>query len=304
MNELEVMEKLVALRPGDAVRDEWDAAREPVLDGIVHPRRRSRWLAAGGLAVAAATVVAGAVLPAGSPGGPSPSAASVLRGLAVTAGDQGATVGPHQLAYVDLVTEETAAFMTMGENRTGAGHFYRKESHTWTAPEGTTWTYSVPQRGQRSCLARFPAPAPATDSYYDMTSAELAELPTEPAALAAYLDGRPSGDNRGTTNHFGAAEDLLWSGLASPALRAATLRMLAASDGVAVDADSRDDLGRAAVKVTYGHESAFFDPRTSVLLEQRTDVAPGAWARTIKRATDVVDAVPDLEPCPQAPPAG
>jgi hypothetical protein len=313
---------LTSLRPEIThFDDEWGPAdRADTLTGIlagsspsrsklVQPtRRRWRNLSALAACAAAAAVAVGLLLPAGGPGGPDAAAAATLNELSTIAGSAGGTVGETQFAYVLEDSEQTmsdgeaATPVLPGETRVGDLSLDRGEQ--WTSPDGTVWR-KVALEGGQSCLAKHmhvPSPAGVYD-YEDMSAPELAQLPTDPDHLANYIDAHPSGDNRGTVNRFRVVSDLLRSGLAVPALRAAALRVLAQTDGLTVSTDAHDAAGRPAVRVDhsfgYGVESLFFDTNTSRVLEEQTTQDHYLF-RALVRESKVVDSIPSGLPlCPK-----
>lgn len=303
----------------DAFDDEWGPAqRNATLAEILGQSvtaqpptrwigRHRRWVAVGSLAACAvaAGLVAGVALPAGSPGGPGTAAAATLERLAATAGQAGGTVGTGQFAYVRQDSEQTAQRgypIPPGQTRTGG--FDRQSSRSWTAPSGDLWAYRA-LGSPTACLTKYAyrpeTPLEARD-YEDLSAADLAALPTDADRLAAYLNAHPSGDNRGANNAFTAIGDLVRSGLAAPALRAAAIRALARTRGISVHVGTRDTAGRPAIRVDnasrYGVESLFFDPSTSRLLEEQ--VSQGSWLyRSIIRQSGIVDSIPaGLPRCP------
>jgi hypothetical protein len=269
-----------------------------------------RWgrLSALAACVAAAAVAVGVLLPAGGPGGPNAAAAATLNKLSVIAGSAGGSVGPRQFAYVREDSEETlspaeaTAPPLPGETR--VGNLSRTTGEQWTAPDGTEWR-TVALDGGQSCLAKHlhVANPPGDFNYENLSAPELAQLPTNQDQLAKYIDTHPTGDNRGTINRFRVVGDLLRSGLASPALRAAALRVLAQTDDLTVATDSHDAAGRPAIRVDYsfgyGIESLFFDANTSRVLEEQT--TQDQWLfRAVVQESKVVDSISSaLPPCPK-----
>ncbi len=179
---------------------------------------------------AAAAVAVGLLLPTGSPGGPDAAAAATLNTLSVIAGHAGGSVAPDEFAYVLEDSEQT---MSDGEaqtpllpGETRVRNLSLGTGETWTAPDGTVWR-TVALDGGQSCLAKHEhvLSSGGVFDYADASAPELAQLPTDPGQLANYIDAHPSGDNRGNVNRFTVIGDLLRSGLAPPALRAAALRV-------------------------------------------------------------------------------
>jgi hypothetical protein len=60
----------------------------------------------------------------------------------------------------------------------------------------------------------------------------------------------PSPQQTGGDLVFGQAAYVLWNPVISPALRAALLKVIAATPGVVVNSHARDSLGRAAVEIS------------------------------------------------------
>ena len=269
-----------------------------------------RWARLGAMAAcaAAAAVAMGVLLPTGAPGGPDAAAAATLNRLAVTAGRASGSVGPDEFAYVREDSEQT---LSPGEATTPAlpgetrvGNLWRATGEQWTAPDGTVWR-TVALAGGGSCLAEHvhvPSP-PGVFDYENMSASELSRLPTDTGQLAGYIDTHPSGDNRGTLNRFRVVSDLLRSGLAPAALRAAALRVLARTDGFTVTTGTRDAAGRPAIRVdhSFGHgiESLFFEASTSRVLEEQT--TQDQWLfRAVVRESKAVDSIPSgLPRCPK-----
>ena len=317
-----------ALRPDEQTLDaEWDAsAQDAALESVfttsvgigarpgpgrarLHSGLRRRWVVAGGVvtAGAAAAVVVGVVLPTGSPGGPSRAEAAIVHRLAIIAGHRGPAVGPTQYAYISVAEEQTP---DPGEGpipgRVRVGNVDRDQFEQWTAPGGAIWVRHT-ATGTGGCLdAEGPVAGSSADgNYEDLSAAELAVLPTDPHRLAAYLDAHPTGDNRGSRNRFMAVGDLVRTGLASPALRAAALDVLAETDGITVTAAVTDDHGRPAVRVDHAGDhgftdALFFDPATSSVLEERSTKNGSDWHYAgVVLESSVVDALPAGVPtCP------
>ena len=168
---------------------------------------------------------------------------------------------------------------------------------------GDVWTY---QQG-----AGVPAELPVA-RHDSPTQAQLAAMPTDPAALRARLisqydrqqeqaDAALAGQLRKKDKllrgHdlpaikplrltpddkvFEQANLLLWNPLVPPALRSAVFKVLAATPGVQVNSHARDDRGRPAVQISWFDRvtsvtlATFEDPSTTRLLEQ-TDISTPA----------------------------
>jgi hypothetical protein len=168
---------------------------------------------------------------------------------------------------------------------------------------GDVWTY---QQG-----AGVPAELPVA-RHDSPTQAQFAAMPTDPAALRALLisqydrqqkqaDAAMAGQLRKKdkilrSHHrpaikplrltpddkvFEQASLLLWNPLVPPALRSAVFKVLAATPGVRVNSQARDDQGRPAVEISWFDRvtsvtlATFEDPSTTRLLEQ-TDISTPA----------------------------
>ncbi len=266
--------------------------------------RRWRALSAVAACAAAAAVAVGLLLPAGAPGGPDAAAAATLNKLSIVAGSTGRSVGADQFAYV---REDTAQTMSVGEAQTPVpygesrmGDLSLSTGEQWTSPKGTVWR-KVPLEGGRSCLAKdlHVANKGRNSDYVNFSASELAQLPTGTDQLANYIDTHPNVDGHRNVNRFAVVADLLRSGLAPPALRAAALRVLAQTTGLTVAADSHDSAGRSAIRVDhsfgYGTESLFFDASTSRVLEEQTTQDHYLFRALVRQST-VVDSIPNTVP--------
>src|SRR3984885_11829182 len=169
---------------------------------------------------------------------------------------------------------------------------------------GDVWTY---QQG-----AGVPAELPVA-RHDSPSQAQLAAMPTDPAALRALLISQYDQQQKQadaamaaqlkqkdkilrrahrpavtplklTANDkvFEQASLLLWNPLVSPALRSAVFRVLAAMPGVQVNSHARDGLGRRAVEISWFDRvtsvtlATFEDPATTRMLEQTDTSSPAA----------------------------
>jgi hypothetical protein len=169
---------------------------------------------------------------------------------------------------------------------------------------GDVWTY---QQG-----AGVPAELPVA-RHDSPTQAQLAAMPTGPAALRALLISQYDQQQKQadaamaaqlkqkdkilrrahrpavtplklTANDkvFEQASLLLWNPLVSPALRSAVFKVLAATPGVQVNSHARDGLGRRAVEISWFDRvtsvtlATFEDPATTRMLEQTDTSTPAA----------------------------
>lgn len=241
-------------------------------------RRRALSLLAAGTALGTAAGVT-ALAPRPSPPGPASAApaapgnakpaSSPQPSLRLTADQRvlyqlssvAARQAPGQGRYVVMSTEDT----------------YVRDTTVIDSLTGDMWSY---QKGTDG--------SPSGKGYtagYSATAAQLARIPTSPAALRAVLiaewdkslaTGIPqpaartrlssklprnfSGHPRPLVHSdddkvFQQASYLLWNPLVSPSLRSALFKVLAAVPGVRVDPSARDRLGRPAVELSRADDS-------------------------------------------------
>jgi hypothetical protein len=130
----------------------------------------------------------------------------------------------------------------------------------------------------------------------ELTGAQLADLPTEPAALKAWLlDRFKKHGNLEPTDYslFWSGRHLVFDLPVSPRVRAAAYTMLADVKGVAFLGPATDQRGRAGMAVAYtrrgdgghwGQTRLIVDPRTGqALAEESWDLGRGRTAATTGR---------------------
>jgi hypothetical protein len=145
---------------------------------------------------------------------------------------------------------------------------------------------------------------------YSPTAAQLAAMPTHPAALRTVLLTQWDSENKAAARParktgrptpvpipitvsdndkvFQQASDLLWNPLVSPALRAALYKVLAAVPGVTVNRHASDSTGTPAVEISRTDTSGlprgksdgityatYEDPGTGAVLESTVTYPPG-----------------------------
>jgi hypothetical protein len=176
-----------------------------------------------------------------------------------------------------------------------------ERSEDWTAPDGENWSRRVD--GARSYCFDFPRQGAA--SIHSPTQAVFDSLPTEPDALNSYLREHAEGSTSRDEAVFVAVGDMLRTedGLASSALRAALVEVLAGTGRVTVHPGAHDFLGRPAVRADFVDQqnrpgelaSLYFDPATYQLLEERYGSSGGS---TVPPAgpSQPYDATPAPEP--------
>ncbi|WP_328996255.1 CU044_5270 family protein [Kribbella sp. NBC_01245] len=125
--------------------------------------------------------------------------------------------------------------------------------------------------------ARF-GEATDSDRYYllgdkSQTAAEIAKLPTDPAALRALFLKDKAADVAEARWLLGKTHNLLFWTPAPPAVRAAAFRMLAGTPGLKVEPGIRDGLGRTGTGITAtgngDTHQLVIDPNTGRLLSGR-----------------------------------
>jgi hypothetical protein len=306
----DVDELLRRLQPPADPTSAWDDTTRHVvlatiLDGAPPTPHRlpSRRIGLGLVACAAATVplALSIGLPSHAPGGPSPAAA--LDRLATIASATGPVIGPGQYLHRTYITDVpyTAGLpMTPGAVRHGDRAVSDEES--WSGAT-RVWVRSTGPDA-RPCLDVVSLRGDVAEGRYDVASgSQLATLPTEPTQLASYIDDHPDGGNRGTSNTYAAATDLLWSGIASPQLRSAALNVLAQTPGLGGDEHTTDGRGRPAIRVDHDADgttqSVWFDPMTAQIVETAGPTEGGAGSTTLT-ASNVTDTLPNLPLCTPA----
>jgi hypothetical protein len=92
----------------------------------------------------------------------------------------------------------------------------------------------------------------------EVSLADVRQLPTDPEQLRAWLvrrimaQGGIDSEQMVQSELFGAIVQLLAETPASPAVRAAAFRLLAATPNVHNEGEVRDELGRAGIRIVYG----------------------------------------------------
>jgi hypothetical protein len=293
-DDLDVIRQLAAYRPIESdLESVFPAARREVLlhrsmapspaqGAPVRHRRTARagWIAAGVVVVTAALIILQVVLPGGTTGGSPRASAAVLELLATKAGAAPADIlRPGQFRYLVETDVEGGS---------------KRVLESWTSSDGHIWRRD--SQGDAVRYYQFP-PAPLFGVGAPTLSPQgLDPITTDPASLNRYLRAHVHGSNTPDEAVFVASGDIVRTGFAPPALRAAAIRVLESTPHVQAVATNDAD-GKPSVKVTYddpafGHapQSLFFDPATSVLLEQ-TD---GCCAyQGLFSGAGVVNAVPE-----------
>lgn len=259
------------------------------------PRRGRRRLAL--LAVAAAA--AGAVAIAPSLLAPGSSSASALSALAETAASQSDGPIPAGM-FVHLTVTESQRVIGETDPMSSAavGGSQRpteriadedRERDAWIRADGMTW---LVQR-----VAGHEIAYRIDQSTTPFSPAVVAGLPTDAAALEAWLRAHASGSNSPKEAVFTAVGDLLRTGYAPAGVARAAIEVLAGLPEVRTETSSTPS-GGSGVRVVFddqatrpGHHYLVFDPASADLVEEGT-----AGGSVTYRATTayhgLVDAVP------------
>jgi hypothetical protein len=126
----------------------------------------------------------------------------------------------------------------------------------------------------------------------EVSLAEVQQLPTDPQPLRAWLVRRiqaPGGIDSEQSlqeNLFGAIVHLLAETPASPAVRAAAFRLLAAMPEVHTEGEVRDELGRAGIRIGYGvggnTGEMVIDPAGPQILSSKVTDSPSTSPKSLR----------------------
>lgn len=240
----------------------------------VRAHRHRRWPAvAAGVAAAAALAIG---VPALVPGAAPP--ASALDRLAQTAAAAPEVTIPDG-SFQHMVVQETQNTIPLGDGAYGpGGDVYAPSAQTrtvetWTGADGTVWQRSTEADGTVGDLV-FPA-ASVTGGAVDMSPSAVAELPTDPSALEAYLRERRQDSSSAEENVFVTIGDLLRLGYVPTEVRRAAIQVLDGLPHVSTAQATTED-GRSALRVDFADESIrpgevfslWFDESTASLIQE------------------------------------
>jgi hypothetical protein len=257
-------------------------------------RARPRRVALAAVAAAGAIAAAVALLPTGSEQA-SPAAARALRSVAGVASAQAAE--PTGYLYFKLLRSDVASADSGG----GFTWTLPRTIEQWAAADGSGRVREVPRaqrfvgpRDERRWLAGGSPPLGlARPSDERFAAGELdnttpgaenlrptRDLPTDPSALSDAIRAAADKSEEVPTSPkmFEIASALLMQAGATPRLRASLYEVVAGIDGVKLDGNVRDPLGRpgTAVSIDYDYsgvktrDTLIFDPSTSQPLAQRS----------------------------------
>jgi hypothetical protein len=143
-----------------------------------------------------------------------------------------------------------------------------------------------------------PGAAPARGTY-----AFLAALPTDPAALRAWIYQHPDGQNQADAQAWSDIGDMLREMLVPPKLAAALYRVAATIPGATVVPQAKNAVGQTGVAVSRSGAALIFDPKTYQLIGEGavlTKAVPGQGpagtviASTAQLKETVVSHLPDV----------
>jgi hypothetical protein len=300
-------------------------------------RSRARW-AAPALAAAAAAAVVVAVADSGGSSGPAahPVVAhhpAVRIALAPRHGHAPTHSGSHAVLY-RLASESKAEAAPSGryvilsetDSETDEPGQTSKRTSVDDSQNGASVTYQVPYADSHAPSTLTEGPDPQS------TAAYFAALPTDPTALRAQLlaiaknqqsqaqafftqqakqEGLTGAQLRGKLAQpqvsdddlvYETADDMLWSPLVSPQLRASLYQVLAGCNGVSTNQNATDPSGRPAVAMTH---STTIDgtPETDVTYEnpQTGAVLAQTWTTGSDTITSVYEPVTSSDSVPADP---
>ncbi|MDT4918416.1 MAG: hypothetical protein QOH89_3116 [Pseudonocardiales bacterium] len=260
------------------------------------PNRRRRAFAltaAAGLA-AAACIAIPAVLPAGSPGSADQAAAvqalhHLAQVAAVSPTDQ---LGPDQYLHLVDVEQQLA---TPGQPAT------ESRFEEWIQADGRTWMRRTESTSTDPARVEVWLLPPGPQAIDGMSSPQfLDQLPTEPAALEAYVRANTVGSTSSDERIFVAVADIVRRGVASADLRSAAIDVLAGLGHVRLGEATQDSLGNPVQAFQFVDADArpgdvrtlMFDTRTAQITEEREYLNDELWFTRTVPVFAVVDAVP------------
>jgi hypothetical protein len=291
----------------------WSAAeRAAVLDAVLgtdpvprradlrlmHARtsrgRRTTMVASTAGLAAAAAIALPAVLPAGSPGSADRAAAvSALHHLAhVAAVSPADQLGPKQ--YLHLVEVDR-------QNALAGQPAVASRYEDWIRADGLTWQLRRERLGTgpvREEVWRLPPGPQFIDGMPARQS--LDGLPTEPAALEAYVRAHSVGSTSSDERVYVAVADIVRRGLAKPELRSAAIEVLARLGHVRLGDEKHDSLGNPVQAFDFVDpkgrpdetRTILFDTRTAQITEEREYFHGKLHFHRTVPVFDVVDSVP------------
>ncbi len=272
---------------------------------------RRRWAVAAGVAAAAVAIAVAvpAMLPGGHPGGaPNAAAAALLRAAKVAATQEGTPPpGPGQYVYTKTESMNETDWANVGPNHDlYFSVLIPVVREAWIGTDGsgrlleTNGTPTFLTEHDRSVWIAAGRPdlggnqthdesyKPGGLSYLDLTS-----LPTDPEQLRAMIEERKvEGGPPGEAETFTIIGDLLRETYAPPKLRAALYQIASELPDVQLVGNVKDPEGRDGIAVAYPNNGVLheliFDPNTSTLLAERTEITDPSQAHVQVPAGTVV----------------
>jgi hypothetical protein len=255
-------------------------------------RRRTRRAVIGLAAASVLGIVAGGLsvlLPADTPGAPRAAVAAEIEQLALRTGKAPAyDFAPGTFLHTVEVAKQTST------DKYG-DHSVTREA--WIADDGSMIRVDTDEDGPYGRYYR----ATKTPNVNAPDPDFLDALPTDPAAMRAYLDARVQGSSSHEQAIFTAVRDMLRPGYGRPEVRAAALNVLSTLDAVSIEHDVALPSGRTGTGIVFnepdqwdeyttgsGTNATVIDPETTRILGEisyssgmtREREAPADWDGT------------------------
>ncbi|MEP7019197.1 MAG: CU044_5270 family protein [Pseudonocardiales bacterium] len=257
-------------------------------------RHRRTFAIAGAAAVAvAAMITVPSILPSSSPGSADHAAAAqALRHLAHVAASSIVSpadhLGPHQYVHIVDVEHQNAL---AGQAASDGRYEY------WMRADGGGWQRNYWRYGNTIHVDEVSLLYP--DEHHPDDPLYLERLPTEPAALDAYLRAHTSGSTSSDERVFVAIAEIVGRGTATPTLRAAAFEVLARLGHVELGTSTHDSQGNPAQEFRFVDprgrpnevNTLLFDTHTAQITEQRMYFNGRLHFRS-SRTFEVTDRVP------------
>ncbi len=257
-------------------------------------RRRTVALAAAAGLAAAACIAVPTLLPAGSPGSADQAnAIQALHHLAhVAAVSPSDHLGPNQFLHLVDVEHQGP---TPGQPGVESRFEY------WVRPNGQTWQLRNERSGTDPARKEVWLLPPGPQFIDGMNSPQfLDRLPTNPAALEAYVRAHSVGSTSSDERVFVGVTDIVRRRLAKPKLRSAAIEVLAHLGHVRLGGATHDSLGNPVQAFEFvdphgrpdDDRTIMFDTRTAQITEEQEYFRGKLYFTSTVPVFEVVDSVP------------
>ena len=265
--------------------------------------RRAVPIAAG---VAMVILVGAALLPGGDGDGASPEAAQALESAAAVAAADVAPAGAGEHAYSRV---RQVYLSTFGDAQPYS--FYMPTTiESWIAPDGSgrvretrhpvewpgprdelRWRQggSEPLLWPERTVDRRYAPGELDGRTYESTLPPFRDLPTDPDELAEVFETADRGDVPLNAKMFEFGTSVLLQAASSPELRSATYQVLAGIEGVELEGEATDPLGRTGIEVSITQEYSGNVPERYSLIYDEETAHPLAFTQRLLASVPYVD---------------